>query len=131
MNQPTPAIVAKGAARPLPRLALWLLCLAYVLPGFIGREPWKNADISAFGYMSALAGIAPGEPAGNWLSPALLGQPPEFEALLPYWLGAWAIQLAPAWMTPDLAVRLLYALILAFTLWALSLIHISEPTRPY
>ena len=91
--------------------------MAYVLPGFIGREPWKNADISAFGYMSVLAGITPGEPAGHWLSPLLLGQPPEFEALLPYWLGAWAIQFAPAWMTPDLSVRLLYALMLAFTLW--------------
>ena len=103
--------------RPLPRFALWMLCMAYVLPGFIGREPWKNADISAFGYMSVLAGITPGEPAGHWLSPLLLGQPPEFEALLPYWLGAWAIQFAPAWMTPDLSVRLLYALMLAFTLW--------------
>jgi hypothetical protein len=28
-------------------MALLLFCLAYVLPGFIGREPWKNADFAA------------------------------------------------------------------------------------
>ena len=37
-------------------LALLLLCLAYVLPGFVAREPWKSADMTAFGYMHALAG---------------------------------------------------------------------------
>ncbi len=83
MNQPTPAIVAQSAVRRLPRLALLLLCVAYVLPGFVGREPWKAADMSAFGYMFEMA-----RGATAWLSPTLLGQPPEFEALLPYWLGA-------------------------------------------
>jgi len=118
LNQPTPAIVAHGAARPLPRIALWLLCLAYVLPGFIGREPWKNADIASFGYMSMLAGTTPGAGAASWLDPLLLGQAPEFEALLPYWIGAWAIQLAGGWIAPDLAVRLAFAVLLTVALWA-------------
>ena len=55
MNQPTPAIVTQDAVRRLPRIALLLLCLAYLLPGFVGREPWKNADITGFGYMYELA----------------------------------------------------------------------------
>ena len=111
MNQPTPAIVAQSAVRRLPRWALLLFCVAYVLPGFIGREPWKNADITAFGYMFELA-------AGHasWLSPTLLGQPPEFDALLPYWLGAWAMQAAPAWIQSDLAARLPFIALLALTL---------------
>ena len=54
MNQPTPAIVAQSAVRRLPRLALLLFCAAYVLPGFLGRDPWKNADVTAFGYMQAM-----------------------------------------------------------------------------
>ncbi|MBI2768566.1 MAG: hypothetical protein HYX47_02990 [Burkholderiales bacterium] len=113
MNQPTPAIVAQSAVRRLPRMLLLLFCAAYVVPGFIGREPWKNADITAFGYMAELAsGVS------NWLSPALLGQPPEFDALLPYWLGAWAMQLAPAWMPADFAVRIPFALLLVLTLLA-------------
>jgi hypothetical protein len=111
VNQPTPAIVTQGAVRRLPRLALLLLCAAYVLPGFIGREPWKNADITAFGYMYELA---LGQAA--WLSPDLLGQPPDFEALLPYWLGAWAMRAAPAWITPDLAARVPFIALLVLTL---------------
>ena len=113
MNQPTPAIVAQNAVRRLPRIALLLFCLAYVLPGFIGREPWKNADIAAFGYMAQLA-----SGASSWLSPRLLGQQPEFDALLPYWLGAWAIQVAPAWVAPDFAARVPFMLLLTLTLFA-------------
>jgi 4-amino-4-deoxy-L-arabinose transferase-like glycosyltransferase len=113
LNQPTPAIVAQDAVRRLPRVALLLLCLAYVVPGFIGREPWKNADVTAFGYMFELA-----RGAGNWLSPMLVGQPPEFDALLPYWLGAWAMKFAPAWIAPDFAARLPFMALLVLTLAA-------------
>ncbi len=113
MIQPTPAIVAQDAVRRLPRLALLLLCLAYVLPGFVGRDPWKSADITGFGHMFELArGGVP------WLSPTLMGQPPEFDALLPYWLGAWAIRIAPAWVSPDFAARVPFALLLALALTA-------------
>jgi 4-amino-4-deoxy-L-arabinose transferase-like glycosyltransferase len=113
VNQPTPAIVAQDAVRRLPRAALFLFCLAYVLPGFIGREPWKSADITGFGYMFELA-----RGSSSWFSPTLMGQPPEFDALLPYWLGAWALQLAPAWASPDFVARLPFALLLALTLAA-------------
>ncbi|MEJ5989199.1 hypothetical protein WG902_04315 [Ramlibacter sp. PS3R-8] len=113
MNQPTPAIVAQSAVRRLPRLALLLFCAAYVLPGFVGREPWKNADIMALGYMLELA-----HGRAEWLAPELLGQPPEFDALLPYWLGAWAIRLAPAWLAPDFAARIPFIALLVLTLLA-------------
>lgn len=109
MNQPTPAIVAQSAVRRLPRVALVLLCIAYLLPGLLGRGPWKSADVAAFGYMQALAGHT-GDWT-RWLEPMMLGLKPEIPALLPYWIGAWAIQLAP-WWRPDLAVRVVYALML-------------------
>lgn len=101
MNQPTPAIVAQAGVKRLPRLALLLFCLAYVLPGFLGRAPWKRDDIATFGYMAELA-----RGAVDWWQPALGGMAPEVDALLPYWLGAWAIQISPAWLPPDLASRL-------------------------
>lgn len=113
MNQPTPAIVSQAAVRRLPRLALLLLCAAYVIPGFVGREPWKNADIMALGYMFELA-----QGNARWLDPTVLGQPPEFDALLPYWLGAWAMQLAPSWMPADFAARLPFMGLLVLTLLA-------------
>jgi len=110
----TPAIVAQGAVRRLPRTALILLCLAYILPGYFGREPWKNADITAFGYMVELASAGP----HDWLAPTIMGISPEVDALLPYWLGAWAMQLAPGWMAPDFAARLPFGLMLVLVLVA-------------
>jgi hypothetical protein len=110
---PTPAVVAQAAVRRLPRYALLLFCLAYILPGLISREPWKNQDMSAFGVMRELAY---GE--SNWLAPTLIGQALEFPALLPYWLGAWAIQLCPAWLPVDFAVRVPFGFLLALTLVA-------------
>jgi 4-amino-4-deoxy-L-arabinose transferase-like glycosyltransferase len=114
VNSPTPAIVTQKAARPLPRWALLLLCLAYVVPGFVGRGPWKNADVTAFGYMMELAN---GHTA--WLRPQLGGMPPETDGLLPYWLGAWAIQITPDWlMAPEMAARLPFMALLVLTLAA-------------
>ncbi len=110
LNQPTPAIVAQSAVRRLPRLALLLLCAAYLLPGLVGRGPWKTADVVAFGYMAELA--RSGHSLAQWFDPRLLYLPPETPALLPYWIGAWAIKISPAWISPDLAVRFVFALLL-------------------
>jgi hypothetical protein len=113
--QPTPAIVTQDAARRLPRWALLLLCAVYALPGYIGREPWKNADIASFGYMLELAGANHWH---DWLHPTLMGAPTNSGGLLPYWLGAWAMRLAPAWVAPDFAARVPFILMLAGTLAA-------------
>ena len=53
LNTPNPALVTQRAAQRLPRLALLLFCAAYVLPGVFGRDPWRNADLTAFGQMLA------------------------------------------------------------------------------
>jgi len=114
VTPPTPAIVTQSAVRPLPRWALLLLCIAYVVPGFVGRDPWKSADVTAFGYMLELA-----QQRTPWLAPLLGGMAPETEGLLPYWLGAWAIQIAPSWLlSPEVAVRVPFAALLVITLMA-------------
>lgn len=113
MNTPRPALVTQEAARRLPRLALWLLCLAYVLPGFVGRQPWKGDDLASFGFMQAMA-----EGRSGWLAPQLDGLSSDVAALLPYWLGALALKATAGWLAPDVAVRLPFALMLAGTLAA-------------
>jgi hypothetical protein len=112
MNQPNPAIVAQSAVRRLPRAALWLFCLAYVLPGFIGRAPWRRDDIVAFAYMLELA-----DGASRWLRPTVQGMAPDLSALLPYWLGAAAIQMAPTGFPADLAIRIPFIGLLLLTLF--------------
>lgn len=110
MNQTSPAIVAQSAVRRLPRLALILFCVAYVLPGFIGREPWKQDDVSAFGVM---LGMAAGH--GSWWQPSVLGLPLENTGPLAYWLGAVFIRLLP-FFPAEVAVRIPFAALLSITL---------------
>ncbi|MFT7724607.1 MAG: hypothetical protein QM788_17555 [Roseateles sp.] len=106
MNLPTPAIVAERGAVRLPRVALLLLCAAYLLPGIFGRQPWRSADLTAFGFMASIAeGRAP------WWQPAIAGIPAD-SGPLPYWLGALAIKALP-FLDAPVAARLPYALVLA------------------
>ena len=109
MNLPTPAIVTQLAARRLPRLVLVLLALAYVLPGLLGRQPWRNADLAAFGVMLDMA------QGGSWLHPQQLGMASDVTAWLPYWLGAIAIKALP-FLSADLAVRIPFGLLLMLAL---------------
>lgn len=105
MNLPTPAIATERSAIRLPRLALILFCAAYVLPGLFGRAPWRNADITAFGFMASIAnGLS------SWWHPSIAGVSAE-GALLPYWIGALFIKVMP-FADPAFAARLPFVLAL-------------------
>jgi hypothetical protein len=52
------------------------------------------------------------EGIARWFDPLMLGLRPDTPALLPYWIGALAIKIAPAWVNPDLAARFVFALML-------------------
>ena len=110
MNLPNPALVTQREAQRLPRVALLLFCAAYLLPGLFGRDPWKAADISAFGYMQSIA-----QGHSSWWAPAVGGLPAE-PALLPYWLGAGFIQVFGPWLGAPLAARIPFALLLGLVL---------------
>ena len=107
---PNPALVTQRAAQRLPRAALLLFCAAYVLPGLFGRDPWRNADITAFGYMASIA-----QGHSGWLSPSVGGLPAD-AALLPYWIGAAAISMLSPLIEPAVAARLPFALLLVLSL---------------
>ena len=110
--RPNPALVSSQAVRRMPTLVLWLLVAAYVVPGIVGRDPWRGADFAAFGQMLAIA-----EGRSPWTLPSL-GGVPTGAALLPNWLGAIGIVLGAPWLDPALAARLPFAALLALTLCA-------------
>jgi len=114
--------VTERAASRLPRVALLLFCAAYLLPGLFGRDPWKSADLIAFGYM---VNIAQNHTA--WLSPMVGGLPAD-AALLPYWLGACFIKLLGPWMSPELAARIPFTILLglSFLLTWYSTYHLAR-----
>ncbi len=88
---------------------------AYLLPGVFGRDPWRNADLAAFGQMAAIA-----EGRSGWLTPTLGGVAGD-AALLPHWWGAGFIALLAPLVDAPLAARLGFTLLLALVLvltWA-------------
>jgi hypothetical protein len=113
VNLPTPAIVTQAGARRFPRWALLLFCCAYAFPGFLGRDAWKSADMTALGYMAELV-----RGTSDWFSPTLMGLPADNPAVLPYWLGAWAMQIAPNGLDAAFAARLPFIILLGITMMA-------------
>ncbi|OYV31711.1 MAG: hypothetical protein B7Z79_01600 [Thiomonas sp. 20-64-9] len=95
-----------GAVGKLSRPLLLLLCAAYLLPGFIGRDPWRTDGLS-FAVMWQMA-----QGLTSWFHPTLYGQAVS-GGWLAHWLGAGSIQLLGSWLGPVLASRLPFMLALA------------------
>ena len=110
VSTPNPALVTRRGAARLPRVALILLCTAYVLPGLFGRDPWRNADLISYGLMASMV-----EGRSHWLNPMLGGAAPDV-ALLPHWLGAAGVWALGAIMGGPMAARVPFALLLVGTL---------------
>lgn len=125
---PNPALVTQQAVQRLPRLLLLLFCAAYVLPGLFGRDPWRSADQSSFGYMLAMA-----EGRTSWAAPTIGGLPLD-TALLPHWLGAGSIALLSPLIEAPLAARvpfgILLALVLVLTWYAAFQLARTEAAQP-
>lgn len=107
-----PWVTRKEVTR-LPRIAVWAFCLAWLVPGLVGRDPWRHADVTSFAVMSAMA-----EGRSSWWHPVIAGMPVEV-GLLPHWLGAGAIALLGEVLSPLLVVRLLFAALLGITMAAI------------
>ena len=95
-----PVRLPAAATLALPRWALFALGMLYILPGLIGRDPWKD-DAGSFGIMWTMArgGLH------DWLYPNIAGLPAPEEGPLAFWLGALCIKLF-GWILGDvLAAR--------------------------
>jgi len=91
-----PVRLPAAATLALPRWALFALGLLYILPGLIGREPWKNDDAASFGIMWTMAHGG----WQDWLLPNIAGLFQPEEGPLALWLGALGIKLF-GWLLGD------------------------------
>ncbi|HEY8101763.1 MAG TPA: glycosyltransferase family 39 protein [Burkholderiaceae bacterium] len=109
-----PVRLPASATNALPRWGLFALCLLYILPGLVGRDPWKNDDAASFGIMWTMAhgGL------NDWLWPHIAGLPMPQEGPLAFWLGAICIKLFGGLLGDPMAARI--AAIGFFLLGALS-----------
>jgi 4-amino-4-deoxy-L-arabinose transferase-like glycosyltransferase len=111
-----PVRLPAAATLALPRWGLVALCLLYILPGLVRREPWKTDDAAGFGIMWTMArgGLQ------DWLWPHIAGLPMPDEGPLAFWIGAVCIRLF-GWLLGDaLAARIstiVFFLIGAMSVW--------------
>jgi len=91
-----PVRLPASATRTLPRWAIFALGMLYILPGLIGREPWKNDDAASFGIMWTMAHGT----WQDWLLPNIAGLPVPDEGPLAFWFGALGIKLT-GWLLGD------------------------------
>ena len=84
-----PVRLPAAATLALPRWGLIALCLLYILPGIMRRDPWKTDDAAGFGIMWTMA---QGN-LGDWLAPNIVGLPMPHEGPLTFWIGAILIKL--------------------------------------
>ncbi|MFZ6746757.1 ArnT family glycosyltransferase [Undibacterium sp. JH2W] len=97
-----PVRLPAAATVALPRWGIIALCLLYILPGLIGRDPWKGDDAAGFGIMWTMA-------HGNladWLWPHIVGLPMPEEGPLAFWFGAICIKLFGWLVGEPMAARL-------------------------
>lgn len=109
-----PVRLPAAATLALPRWGLVSLCLLYILPGILRRDPWKTDDAAGFGIMWTMAHGS----LTDWLAPNIVGLPMPQEGPLAFWIGAILIKLF-GWLTGDaLAARL--STLVFFAIGALS-----------
>lgn len=77
----TEAAPRRSIPLPLPHLLVGVVLAAFLVPGVIGRDPWRYDD--AFGI-----GIAWGTKEAGWLLPHLAGRPFLDDGPLFYWVAA-------------------------------------------
>lgn len=109
-----PVRLPASATIALPRWSIFALCLLYILPGLIGRDPWKGADAAGFGVMWTMAHGT----LNDWLWPHVVGLPVPEEGPLAFWLGAICIQLFGGFIGDPMAARISTGL--AFLLGSIS-----------
>ncbi|MFA9273255.1 MAG: ArnT family glycosyltransferase [Candidatus Aquirickettsiella gammari] len=109
-----PVRLPAAATLALPRWSIFALCLLYILPGLIGRDPWKGADAAGFGVMWTMAHGT----LHDWLWPHVVGLPVPEEGPLAFWLGALCIKLFGSLIGDPMAARISTGL--AFLLGSIS-----------
>ncbi len=120
-----PFFVTAAEARKQPRWLLLAMCLVFVIPGFVARDPWRNDDAASFGVISTMLRGA----TSDWLRPNIFGIPVYDEGPMFFWMaGLWAKALP--FLETHFAVRLFSALLLGFALVAVWYATYTLARRP-
>ena len=95
---------------PAKAVFIGMLCLIWLGTGLVGHDPWKPDEISGFGIIYSML------QSGDWLAPAIAGEPFMDKPPLFYWTAALSAKLFSPLLQPHDGARLASGLYTALTL---------------
>ncbi len=107
-------LVFDGRPHPAKTLLFLLVCIAWLLPGLFGHDPWKYEEAVSLGVIQEMVWH------GHWLSPQLAGEPYALRPPFYYWLAAGLVRLIGGHLPAHESARLASALCMALTLYAIA-----------
>ncbi len=110
----TPRIAYDGTRTPLKTVLFVLVCLAWLLPGLVGHDPWKVDEAVAFGAVAEMVR------SGDWIQFRIAGEPLVDKAPLFLWTAALLAKALGGLIPLHDAARLASGLYVALTLGFLS-----------
>ena len=107
-------IAFDGTRTPVKTALFLVVCLAWLLPGLVGHDPWKTDEAIAFGAVTEILRT------GNWTTFAIAGEPIAGEPPLFLWTAAALAHVLGGIIPLHDAARLAAGLYMAATLGLLS-----------
>ncbi len=89
---PAPQALAPEANAKLSVATFFLIAAAYLLPGLVGHDPWKQDETYIFGAVQHILD------SGDWVVPTVAGEPFMEKPPLYYWIAAGFAWLCSAWL---------------------------------
>ncbi|MGE0355503.1 MAG: ArnT family glycosyltransferase [Burkholderiales bacterium] len=108
-----------GTRTPVKSALFLLVCLAWLLPGLVGHDPWKIDEALALGAVSGMLR------SGDWAVPMLAGEPYLDRAPLFFWTAAAFAKAFGNWLALHDAARLASGFFMALTMAG---VHIAAVT---
>ncbi|MBK6981410.1 MAG: glycosyltransferase family 39 protein [Betaproteobacteria bacterium] len=99
-----------GTRTPVKSALFLLVCLAWLLPGLVGHDPWKIDEALALGAVSGMLRT------GDWAVPMLAGEPYLDRAPLFFWTAAAFAKVFGGWLALHDAARLASGFFMAITM---------------
>ncbi len=110
----TPTIAYDGTRTPLKTTLFIVMCLAWVLPGLVGHDPWKYDEAVVFGAVTEMLRNR------DWLAFSIAGEPYFDRAPLFFWVAAAFAKVLGIVLPLHDAARLVVAFFMAATIALLS-----------
>ena len=103
-------IAYDGTRTPVKTVLFLLVCLAWLLPGLVGHDPWKTDEALAMGVVAGML------KTGDWAVPLIAGEPYLDRAPLFFWVAAAFAKALGGWLPLHDAARLAAGFFMAVTM---------------